>query len=431
MGIIKAAMGAVGGGLADQWLEVIEPDDMGGNTVFTSGVKVRRGDPRNQNTKGTADTVSNGSVIHVSPNQFMLLVDGGKIIDYTAEPGYYTVDNTAMPSLFSGSFGDAIKESFNRIRFGGVTPTAQKVFYINLQEIKGIKFGTRNPINYFDNFYNAELFLRAHGTYSIKVKEPIKFFAEAIPRNASRVDIEDINEQYLSEFLDALQSAINQLSVDGVRISTVPSKSRELSRYMAEILDADWGELRGMEIVSVAIPSISYDEDSKKIIDMRNQGAILSNPDVREGYVQGAIARGMEAAGSNSNGSMAGFMGMGMGMQAGGGFMGAASAANQAQRQSMAAAQPQQPQDGWVCSCGHQNTGKFCAECGKPKPTAAGGWVCSCGHRNTGKFCSECGKPRPASKLHCQNCGYQQAIDGAAPKFCPECGKAIEDGDLQ
>ena len=253
MGIIKALIGAAGGGLADQWLEVLEPDRMSGTTVFTSGVKVRRGDGRNSNTKGTDNTVSNGSVIHVYPNQFMMLVDGGKIVDYTAEEGYYTVNNSSLPSLFNGQFGDTLKESFNRIRYGGVTPTLQKVFYINLQEIKGIKFGTRNPINYFDNFYNAELFLRTHGTYSIKIKDPLKFYAEAIPRDRDIVDINDINEQYFSEFLEALQAAINQMSADGVRISFVPSKGRELSQYMSTILDESWNQLRGIEVQSVGI----------------------------------------------------------------------------------------------------------------------------------------------------------------------------------
>ena len=163
MGIIKAAVSAAGSTLADQWLEVIEPDEMDSQTLFTQGVQVRRG----ANTKGSSETVSNGSVIHVYDNQFMMLVDGGKIIDYTAEPGYYTVDNSSMPSMFGGGIQDALQEAFSRFKYGGVTPTRQKVYYINLQEIQGIKFGTRNPINYFDNFYNAELFLRAHGTYSV------------------------------------------------------------------------------------------------------------------------------------------------------------------------------------------------------------------------------------------------------------------------
>ncbi len=437
MGIIKAIGAAISGSLADQWLEVIEAGEMGDQTVFTNGVKIRQG----SNTKGTVDTVSNGSVIHVYPNQFMMLVDGGKVVDYTAEEGYYTVNNSSLPSLFNGQFGETLKESYQRVKYGGSTPTVQKVFFINLQEIKGIKFGTRNPINYFDLFYNAELFLRAHGTYSIKVTDPLKFYAEAIPKNRGKVDIQSINEQYLSEFLEALQSSINQMSADGIRISYVASKGRELGRYMSNVLDEDWKQMRGMEIQSVGIASISYDEESQKLINMRNQGAMLSDPSVREGYVQGAIARGMEAAGSNANGAMAGFMGMGVGMNTAGSYMAGASNMNFQQMQmnqgamgygqQMNQGQPQagpgygqqpgqagggygqqpagagggygqqagpagqeQARPGaWTCSCGSVNTGKFCSECGSPRPVS-GPWTCSCGAVNTGKFCSECGKPR-------------------------------------
>lgn len=444
MGIIKAVTSAVGGALADQWLEAIEPDDMGDKTVFVRGVQVRRG--KGSNTKGSSDIVSNGSVIHVYPNQFMMLVDGGKVVDYTAEEGYYTIDHSAMPSLFNGQFGEALKESFNRIRFGGITPTAQKVYYINLQEIKGIKFGTRNPINYFDNFYNAELFLRAHGTYSIKITDPIKFYAEVIPKNAYSVDIDSVNEQYLSEFLEAFQTSVNQMSADGTRISYVTSKSRELGRYMADTLDEEWNKMRGMEIQSVGIASITYDEESQNLINLRNKGAMMGDPGIREGYVQSTIAEGLKNAGGNANGSLAGFMGMGFGMQTGGGFMGAASNTNMQQMQMNQAGQMNpgqmqgngaqagswvaggqvpggqaaggqfaggqfpggqpaggqfpdgQPTSGpvpgsWICAnCGTANTGKFCGECGSPRPSDS--WTCSCGTVNTGKFCSECGKSR-------------------------------------
>ena len=436
MGIIKAVAGAMGGGLADQWLEVIEPDDMSDATVFTRGVKVRRNDKRGQNQKGTDNIVSNGSVVHVYPNQFMMLTDGGKIVDYTAEEGYYTVNSSASPSLFNGQLEDALEESFNRVRYGGVTPVAQKVFYINLQEIKGIKFGTRSPINYFDSFYNAELFLRAHGTYSIKITDPIRFYMEAVPRNKDRVLIGDINEQYLSEFLEALQSSINRMSADGVRISFVSSKGRELSKYMSTTLDEDWNKMRGMEIQSVGIASISYDDESTKLINMRNQGAMLGDPSVREGYIQGAVARGLEVAGSNANGSMAGFMGMGAGMQAGGGFMGAASQSNRQQMQQTQApaagatesSQPSPP-EGWICGCGHTNTGKFCAECGKPRPES-GQWICECSHVNKGKFCAECGKQRQETKPYrCNRCGHQLDPE-ALPKFCPECGDPVNGGDI-
>ncbi|KAF1302165.1 SPFH domain-containing protein [Enterococcus saccharolyticus] len=404
MGLIKAATSTVGGGLADQWLEIIEPDNMSDSTVMTKGVKVRKDSKRGSNRKGTDDVLTDGSVVHVYPNMMMLLVDGGKIIDYTAEEGYYTVQNNSAPSMFNGSLKAAIAETFDRFKFGGVTPQKQQVFYINLQEIKGIRFGTSSPLNYFDNFYNAELFLRTHGTYSIRVTDPILFYTNAIPKNKTQVEIDDINEQYLAEFLTALQATINQMSADGERISYVPSKSMELSKYMGDVLDESWRELRGMEVVSVAVSSISYTDDSVKLINMRNQGAMLGDPNIREGYVQGSIAKGMEAAGSNPGGAAQSFMGMGMGMNAAGNFMGQASQANQQQMQQQAqAAQQATNSNTWTCpDCGTENTGKFCSNCGAAKPSTA------------------------TIKMKCAACDEVVDLSNGVPKFCPECGKPFQ-----
>ena len=433
MGILRATGDAIKGGFGDAWLETIEPDNMGEHTVFTKGALYNRG----QNVNGTKDTVSNGSIIHVYDNQFMMLVDGGKVVDYTAEPGYYKVDNSSMPSMLNGELGASVKETFNRIRFGGGTPQKQQVFYVNMQEIKGIKFGTRMPINYFDAFYNAELFLRAHGTYSVKIVNPLQFYAEVIPRNKDHVEIDEINDQYISEFMQALQSAINRMSAEGTRISFVTSKALELGKYMAQILDEDWNKMRGMEIQAVGIASISYDEKSQELINTRNEGAMLSDPSVAQGYMVKNMSEAVKSAGANEAGAMQGFLGVGMGVNAMGGMMSGLNQMNQTvqnqqgmnqqgmygqpqgmnqqgmygqqqgmnqqgmygQQQGMNQQNMSQPvnpapaESSWTCECGHVNTGKFCSECGKPAPQAE--WTCSCGTVNKGKFCSECGKPRP------------------------------------
>ncbi len=418
MGILKAVAGAVSGGLADQWLEVIEANEMGEGTVFTNGVKLHKNSKRNTNQKGTEHIISNGSIIHVYPNQFMMLIDGGKIVDYTAEEGYYKVDNSSAPSMFSGQLSEALMESFERIKYGGIPSQSQKVFFVNLQEIKGIKFGTRNPVNYYDNFYNAELFLRAHGAYSIKITDPIQFYNEVIPKNKERVQIEDINEQYLSEFLEAFQAAINQMSADGERISFVTSKGTQLSKYMSNTLDEDWKKARGMEVQSVGIAGISYDEESTKLINMRNQGAMMSDPNIREGFVQSSVAKGMQAAGSNPNGSGTAFMGLGMGMNAAGNFMGSASQTNLQQMQMQQQFQQQQVTESGAVGANIRATSDT--------------WSCSCGTVNTGKFCTECGAKRPGElKCKCNKCGYQPDMNKPLPKFCPECGDPINAEDMQ
>ncbi len=408
MGIIRAITNTITGSLSEQWLEVIRAEAMSDSTVMCMGTRY----DKKGNNKGSATVISNGSVIHVEQNQFMILTDGGKIVDYTAEPGYFKVDNNATPSLLNGEFNQTLKDTFERFKFAGETPYHQQVYFLNLQEIKNIAFGTSNPVNYFDNFYNAELFLRAFGYFSIRITDPLKFFAEALPRNARKVNISDIQELYLAEFLTAFQSSLNQMSADGIRISHVTSKTMELAKYMSNVLDEDWNKRRGMQIESVGIKSVSYDDNSKKLIEMRNQGAMLSDASIREGYMQGAIARGMEAAGSNAGGAMQGFMGMNMAMGNAGAVISAASASNQAQ---MAA---QKSANSWKCSCGAENSGNFCQNCGKAK-AVPNTWKCSCGAENTGNFCSNCGSAKPSEKF-CPNCGNK--CDG---NFCPNCGQKL------
>lgn len=417
MGIIRAAVSAVGGTLADQWLETIQADNMSDGTLMTTGVAVHKNDKRNQNKKASADIITDGSVIMVGQNQCMILASGGKVVDYSADPGHFIVDNKSAPSLFNGQLSEALNDTFTRVKFGGVSPQSQIVYYINTQEIKNIPFGTVNPINYFDNFYNAELYLRAHGYFSIRITDPLKFFTEAVPQNSRRMEIDELRKLYLSEFLTALQAAIGKMSVDGIRISHVTAQSADLAKYMSNVLDEDWTKRRGICIETVGISSISYDEQSKKLIDIRNQGAMLSDASIREGYVQGSVARGIENAGSNSGGAAAGFMGVGLGMQSSGNFMGAASASNQAQMERSAAASPSGAQ--WKCGCGASNSGKFCSECGKPQPSNDS-WRCQCGAENQGNFCSACGKKRAAE--NCPECGA--ALPSGA-KFCSGCGKPV------
>ncbi len=415
MGLIQAVATAVGKGLGEQWKEVFEANDMSDKTVFTKGVPVRTD---GSNKRGSSDIVTNGSVIHVYPGQFMFLVDGGKVVDYTAEEGYYTVNNSAAPSLFNGQFGDTLKDVFGRIQYGGTNPQKQVVYYINLQEIKGIKFGTPGPLNYFDSFYNSELFVRAHGEYSIKVINPLLFYEQVIPKNDDHVDITDINDQYIAEFLQGFSAALNKMSAEGERISFLASRAPQLAAHMQSALDEDWNQARGFVVDHVGVASITYTDESQKLINMRNQGAMMSDPNIREGYNQSAIATGIMNAGSNEGGAGAAFMGMGIGMGAANGFMGTTSNVNWQQMQAQQG-YGQAPQQGY----GQPQQAYYGqAPQGQPAPQAqpapqeqpapqqapaeapAGEdpakmgaiWYCpKCGNKNDGNFCPKDGTPKP------------------------------------
>ena len=424
MGIIKAAINAVTGALADTWLEVIESAPMGNNDVIVPGQAVdQKG--RSQNKKGGENLVSNGSIIHVLDNQFMILVDGGKIVDYTATAGYYKVDNSALPSLFNGQFGDSIKESFSRIKYGGISSTSQRVFFLNLQEIRGIKFGTQNPVQYFDNFYESELFMRLHGTYSIKITDPFKFYMEVIPREVitnnqkftfAMPDIQQFNDEFVSE----LGTAFNQYSADGFRVSHIASKTKEMGKYMADALDEDWNQLRGFQVTSVGMQPPAYDEESQKIVTerskMASQVSYLKDAANQQAYMAKSVGEGISGAGNNPGGAAIGFMGMNMAQNMGAGVMGNymqnpqyGNQQQYAQPQQQQPQQPQQPQQ----------------QAPQQAAPAQGGWTCECGATNQGKFCSECGKAKPEApkKRFCTNCGAELS---PTTKFCPECGTKAE-----
>ena len=417
MGIIKAAINAVTGALADTWLEVIESAPMGNNDVIVPGQAVdQKG--RSQNKKGGENLVSNGSIIHVLDNQFMILVDGGKIVDYTATAGYYKVDNSALPSLFNGQFGDSIKESFSRIKYGGISSTSQRVFFLNLQEIRGIKFGTQNPVQYFDNFYESELFMRLHGTYSIKITDPFKFYMEVIPRevitnNEKFTFAMPAIQQFNDEFVSELGTAFNQYSADGFRVSHIASKTKEMGKYMADALDEDWNQLRGFQVTSVGMQPPAYDEESQKIVTerskMASQVSYLKDAATQQAYMAKSVGEGISGAGNNPGGAAIGFMGMNMAQNMGAGVMGNYMQNPQyGNQQQYAQPQQQQPQ-----------------QAPQQAAPAQGGWTCECGATNQGKFCSECGKAKPEApkKRFCTNCGAELS---PTTKFCPECGTKAE-----
>lgn len=442
MGLIKAGIGALGGTMADQWKEFFYCDAMEKDVMVTKGRK--RTSSRSSNTKGNDNIISNGSVIAVADGQCMMIVEQGKIVEVCAEPGEFTYDTSTEPSIFAGSLGESIKATFKtvgkRFTFGGDTGKDQRVYYFNTKELVDNKFGTPNPIPFrvVDSKIglDVDVSIRCSGIYSYKISDPLLFYTNVCGNVEQDYTRDELDRQLKTEFISALQPAFGKLSDLELRPNQIVSHNTELEEAMNAALSAKWGELRGLKVVSIALGSVTLPEEDAEMIKQLQRTAVLQNPNMAGATLAGAQADAMKAAATNSAGAMTGFMGMGMAMNTGGMnaqnlfAMGQQQAAAQQASQQAPAQQAAKP-GSWTCSCGAVATGKFCPECGSPKPVENVGWTCACGTVNKGKFCQNCGakKPEGAPLYKCDKCGWEPEDPSHPPKFCPECGDPFDEND--
>ena len=434
MGLIKAAMGAVGGTLADQWKEFFYCDALEQDVLVVKGQKRING--RSSNTKGNDNIISNGSGIAVADGQCMIIVEQGKIVEVCAEPGQFTYDSSTEPSIFSGNLGKSIADTFRtvgkRFTYGGDTGKDQRVYYFNVKEIMDNKFGTPNPIPFrvVDSRLglDVDVSIRCSGVYSYMIADPLLFYTKVCGNVERAYTRDEIEKQLKTEFISALQPAFGKLSELELRPNQIVSHNTELEEAMNFALSTKWGKLRGLKVVSIALGSVSLPPEDAEMIKQLQRTAVLQNPNMAGATLAGAQADAMRTAAGNAAGVMNGFVGMGMAMNAGG--MNAQNLFAMGQQQAAAPAPSAAPAGGWTCTCGAVSTGKFCPECGAPKP-ANDGWTCACGTINKGKFCQNCGakKPEGTPAYRCDKCGWEPEDPAHPPKFCPECGDLFDEND--
>ena len=468
MGLIKAALGAAGGVMADQWLEYFYCDSLPENVMAVKGQKRTSG--RSSNTRGSDNIISNGSVIAVADGQCMIIVDQGKVTEFCAEPGEFKYDSSTEPSLFYGKLGKNILDTFKnigkRFTFGGEPPKDQRVYYFNTKELIGNKYGTPSPVPFRVVDQRAgidiDIAIRCFGEYSYRICDPILFYTNVCGNVGGDYTRDRLDSQLKTELLTALQPAFAKISEQGIRYSALPGHTMEMADALNEVLSGKWRNLRGLEIVSFGVSSVKASEEDEAMLKELQRNAAFMDPTRAAAHLVGSQGEAMKAAAANTGaGPAMAFMGMGVAGQ-----MGGMNAQNLFQMGQQQAAQPapapaaqgwtctcgqggitgnfcpncgsKKPEpkpagDSWQCACGATATGKFCPECGKPKPTAAAdGWTCTCGAVNKGKFCAECGKPKPAGvpQYKCDKCGWEPADPQHPPKFCPECGDPFDDGDI-
>ena len=442
MGLIKAGVGALGGTLADQWKEFFYCEALDKEVLAVKGQKRISG--RSSNTKASDNIITKGSGIAVADGQCMMIVEQGKVVEFCAEPGEFTYDSSTEPSLFAGSLGSSIIDTFKtigkRFTYGGDTGKDQRVYYFNTKELIDNKFGTANPVPFrvVDTKIGLDIdvSVRCSGVYSYKIADPLLFYTNVCGNISDEYRRDELDSQLKQEFISALQPALGRLSEMEMRPNQIVLHTTELEGAMNAALSSKWGETRGLKVVSIALGSVTLPDEDADMIKQAQRSAIMRDPTMAAATLVGAQADAMKAAASNSSGAMTGFMGMGMAMNAGG----AMNAQNlyamgqqnqQAQAQAQAAGAAAAAANTWKCACGTENTGKFCSNCGAEKPEE--GWKCSCGNVNTGKFCTGCGAKRPADApvYRCDKCGWTPEDPHNPPKFCPECGDPFNDDDIQ
>ena len=441
MGLMKAAMGAAGGVMADQWKEYFYCEALPTDILAVKGKKKVTG--RSSNYKGDENIITTGSLIAVADGQCMLIVEQGKVVEVCAEPGEFVYDASTEPSIFAGSLGESIGQVFRnigkRFTFGGEAPKDQRVYYFNTKELTGNKYGTASPVPFRVVDQRAgidmDIGIKCFGEYSIRLKNPLLFYTNVCGNVSEDYKVEQLAGQMRTELLTALQPAFARISEMGIRYSALPGHTMELADALNEQLSSKWRDLRGMEIVSFGVSSVKADEEDEKYIKELQRNAAFTDPTRAAAHLVGAQGDAMKMAASNTAaGPAMAFMGMGMAGQAGGvnaqNLFQMGQQQQQMQQQAAQQAAPAPAAGAWKCACGAENTGKFCMECGKPKPEEA--WKCpQCGTENRGKFCSECGARKPAGVYQCSKCGWKPADPAHPPKFCPECGDPFNEADLK
>lgn len=438
MGLIRAAMGAVGGVMADQWKEYFYCESLPENVMAAKGQKRVSG--RSSNTKGEDNIISNGSGIAVADGQCMIIVEQGKVLDVCAESGEYTFDVGGEPSLFAeGKFGDnalaSLKTVWERFKFGGSPGKDTRVYYFNTKELVGNKYGTASPVPFRIVDKNVgldiDISIRCFGEYSYRIVNPILFYKNVTGNISDKFDRDTIDGQLKSELLTALQPAFAKISDMGIRYSALPGHTSELAKILNDVLSEKWGNLRGLEIVSFGVSSVKASDEDEKMIKELQRNAAFRDPTMAAAHLVGAQAAAMQSAAANEGaGAAMAFVGMNMAGQAGG--MNNQNLYQMGEDKAQKASTTPSAVPSWLCACGHGgNKSKFCEECGKSQPQKSG-WTCACGVVNKGKFCEECGKPKPAGvqQYKCDKCGWEPEKDVKPPKFCPDCGDPFDDGDL-
>jgi len=390
MGLIKALGSSISSGFGDQFKEFVTCPTIAKDVLIQRG-NVQHGDGNKNYSEGV---ISNGSTIAVPQGMAMMIIDNGEIKEFCADPGEFVYDTSSEPSIFYGGLGQGILNTFKtigkRFTYGGQTAKDQRVYYVNLLNITGNKYGSPQPQKINDPKYGM-LEVTYHGEYAFKVVDPIVLVQSVIganPKDTLTYD-EIVGTQLKGKFVEQLKQALSVVMVKNkVSFGDLGLYNSDIAGEMNTVLDESWRQQYGLEITDVALADINLTDNSMARVNKIDDAAIFSNPGLQSGLMASASADAMKAAAGNEGGAMMGFMGMGMAQGAGSTMMGAVNQ-NAANSAPQPFPQGAQPEPGTLFGSGQA------APVAQPveTPTPVGGVCPKCGIPATGKFCTECGSP--------------------------------------
>jgi len=346
MGLIQAFSGAIRGTFADQWLDIITVDPFDEHTVVMPGILKQPSKGRGTYNNATDGVISSGSKIFIPENTAAFIFSQSGIEEVITVAGGFEYQ-AGQASVFNN---DGIEESIlnqavSRVKFGGQTSEEKKIAFVNLREVRGIKFGTRGPLMYHDLFYETDLEITAFGAFSLQITDPEKFVRNYLPAKVNYYTFDDqkARQQIISEFMQSFVVAINSLS-STYRISQLPSQANEISTFVSNDNSnaGTWLNRFGFQVVNVGIENIEFSPESKELVKQysskKMDWKVLDSVSQESSNVaaQQKIAQGVQDHGL---GNMPGMV-LGMGMVQGMNPQNAAPVAQQSQPQSQVQPEP-------------------------------------------------------------------------------------------
>lgn len=274
MGIFDAAFDSLGGVLADQWKDVVTAAPFDEHTAVAPGIRKSSQNGRGANM-GAEDILSNGSIIFVPENTAAFIFSQAGIEQVITQPGGFEYRG-GEASVFDeqdrrekGLGKIILDQAVDRIGFSGMSSEEKRVAFVNLREMRGLKFGTRGPLAYNDLFYGTDLEVFSYGSFSVQVSDPELFVRNFVPANVSSYSLDDpqARSQLLSEFLNSFIAAVNSLSAT-YRVSQLPSQTNEIAAAISSEDEnaGTWPERFGLRLAAVAIENIEFSDESRELV---------------------------------------------------------------------------------------------------------------------------------------------------------------------